>query len=105
MRPWRGCSCESWSRPSRRGPRCRTWSPRAADRQVEAITVNRWPHGYAYGYMDLYDPDWPAGEAPHELGRRSFGRVSIANSDAEALAYVQGAIDAAWRAVEERLSL
>ena len=55
--------------------------------------------------MDLYDPDWPAGEAPHELGRRSFGRVSIANSDAEALAYVQGAIDAAWRAVEERLGL
>ena len=75
-----------------------------ADRHVEAITVNRWPHGYAYGYMDLYDPDWPAGEAPHELGRRSFGRVSIANSDAEALAYVQGAIDAAWRAVEERLN-
>ena len=55
--------------------------------------------------MDLYDPDWPAGEAPHELGRKPFGRVSIANSDAEALAYVQGAIDAAWRAVEERLSL
>ena len=76
-----------------------------ADRHVEAITVNRWPHGYAYGYMDLYDRDWPAGEAPHELGRRSFGRVSIANSDAEALAYVQGAIDAAWRAVEERLGL
>ena len=76
-----------------------------ADRHVEAITVNRWPHGYAYGYMDLYDPDWPAGEAPHELGRRSFGRVSIANSDSESMAYVQGAIDAAWRAVEERLSL
>ena len=75
-----------------------------ADRHVEAITVNRWPHGYAYGYMDLYDPDWPAGEAPHELGRKPFGRVSIANSDAEALAYVQGAIDAAWRAVEERLN-
>ncbi len=76
-----------------------------ADRDVEAITVNRWPHGYAYGYMDLYDPAWPAGEAPHELGRKPFGRVSIANSDAEALAYVQGAIDAAWRAVEERLKL
>ena len=76
-----------------------------ADRHVEAITVNRWPHGYAYGYMDLYDPDWPAGEAPHELGRRSFGRVSVANSDSESMAYVHGAIDAAWRAVEERLSL
>ncbi len=76
-----------------------------ADRHVEAITVNRWPHGYAYSYMDLYDPEWPAGEAPHELGRRSFGRVSIANSDAESRPLVQGAIDAAWRAVEERLKL
>lgn len=76
-----------------------------ADRHVEAITVNRWPHGYAYSYMDLYDPAWPAGEAPHELGRKPLGRISIANSDAEALPLVQGAIDAAWRAVQEQLKL
>jgi spermidine dehydrogenase len=66
-----------------------------------AITVNRIPHGYAYEYMDLYDPDWKKGQAPHELGRKSIGRISIANSDSEAYAYVQAAIDAAYRAVGE----
>ena len=70
---------------------------------VEAITVNRWAHGYAYEYMDLHDPKWPPGEAPHELARAPIGRISIANSDTEALAYVQSAIDAAIRAVNEIL--
>jgi spermidine dehydrogenase len=72
-----------------------------ANRDIEAITVNRWSHGYAYEYMELYDPDWEKGQAPHELGRKPMGRISIANSDAEAYAYVQAAIDAAIRAVGE----
>ncbi|MEM8564114.1 MAG: NAD(P)/FAD-dependent oxidoreductase, partial [Pseudomonadota bacterium] len=75
-----------------------------ADRDIEAITVNRWSHGYAYQYRGLFDPEWPEGEAPHELGRRQFGRISIANSDAEATAYLNGAIDAAYRAVNEQLA-
>ena len=25
-------------------------------RDILAITVNRWPHGYAYDYLDLWDP-------------------------------------------------
>lgn len=75
-----------------------------ADRDIEAITVNRWSHGYAYEYFDLHDPDWAEGEAPHELGRARFGRISIANSDSESYAYVHGAIDAALRAVGEQLS-
>ena len=37
-----------------------------AERDIEAITINRWSHGYAYDYMELYDPEWPKGEAPHE---------------------------------------
>jgi len=74
-----------------------------ADRDIEAITVNRWSHGYAYNYMDLFDPEWPSGEAPHELGRKPFGNITIANTDSEAYAYVNGAIDAAWRAVKEQL--
>ncbi|MDE0887646.1 MAG: NAD(P)-binding protein [Myxococcota bacterium] len=74
-----------------------------ADRDIEAITVNRWAHGYAYEYLDLDDPKWETGQAPHELGRKPFGRVSIANSDSEASAYLHAAIDAAWRAVAERL--
>lgn len=72
-----------------------------ADRDIQAITVNRWSHGYAYEYMELYDPDWAQGQAPHELGRKPIGRISIANSDSEAYAYVQAAIDAAIRAVGE----
>ena len=56
------------------------------ERDIGAITVNRWPHGYAYFYVSLEDPDWPEGQAPHEIGRAQFGRISIANSDAEASA-------------------
>lgn len=45
---------------------------------VDHITVNRWPHGYAYEYNELYDTN--------------------------AYAYVDGAIDAADRAVNEQLT-
>ncbi len=31
-------------------------------RDITAITVNRWPHGYAYEYNPLFDPDWPQGQ-------------------------------------------
>ena len=69
---------------------------------IRAITVNRWPHGYAYWYMALDDPEWPEGQAPHEIGRAQFGRISIANSDSEARAYMDAAIEAGWRAVTEQ---
>ena len=68
---------------------------------ILAITVNRWPHGYSYEYMDLWDPDFAEGEAPHEIARRPFGAITIANSDAGASAYTHVAIDQAWRAVSE----
>ncbi len=69
---------------------------------IKAITINRWSHGYAYEYMSLDDPKWAAGQAPHEIGRAQFGRISIANSDSEALAYLDAAIDAGWRAIQEQ---
>jgi spermidine dehydrogenase len=68
---------------------------------IQAITVNRWPHGYAYEYNSLYDPDWPQDQQPCVIGRQPFGRISIANSDAEAFAYTNAAIDQAYRAVTE----
>ena len=49
----------------------------------------------------LYDPDWPADQQPCVIGRQPFGRISIANSDAEAFAYTNAAIDQAYRAVNE----
>jgi len=71
---------------------------------IEGITVNRWAHGYAYGYNPLFDPDWKQGEQPWVVGRAPFGRIAIANSDAGASAYTDAAIDQAWRAVQELVS-
>ena len=73
-------------------------------RDIEAITVNRWPHGYGYEYNPLFDPEWPEGQQPHILGRKRFGRITIANSDSGATAYTDVAIDQAYRAINELLT-
>jgi spermidine dehydrogenase len=70
-------------------------------KDILGITVNRWPHGYAYEYNSLWDPEFPKGQAPCVIARRPFGRIHIANSDAGAYAYTDGAIDQAYRAVAE----
>lgn len=73
---------------------------------VQAITVNRWPHGYAYEYNPLFEPlDRPASERPCVKGRQPFGRIHIANSDADGHAYTNIAIDQGYRAVEEIVSM
>ncbi len=71
---------------------------------IKAITVNRIPHGYAYWYQGLDDPEWEEGQAPHEIGRQQFGRISIANTDSEVTPLMNAAFDAAHRAVEEQIS-
>ncbi len=77
-----------------------------AARDIAGITINRWPHGYAYEYNDLNDPEGFSPEnGPHVAGRAQIGRISIANSDASAFAYVNGAFDAAERAVKEQLKI
>lgn len=76
-----------------------------AGRDIAGITVNRWPHGYAYEYNELFDgPDWSPANGPHLKARERIGRISIANSDSSAYAYVDGAFDAAIRAVDELLA-
>ena len=71
-------------------------------RDIAAITVNRWPHGYAYEYNSLWDKFWlEGGVTPCEIARKRFGRITIANADAGAYAYTDGAIDQAWRAIGE----
>lgn len=67
-------------------------------RDISAITVNRWSHGYAYGANSLFDKDYDATLA---LARKKAGRVTIANSDAAGQAYAHAAIDEAHRAVGE----
>lgn len=72
-------------------------------RDIAAITVNRWAHGYAYEYDSLFDPQWARDARPCVIGRKQFGRISIANSDAGASAYTNVAIDQAYRAVQEQV--
>ncbi|MBS0395678.1 MAG: NAD(P)-binding protein [Proteobacteria bacterium] len=70
---------------------------------ITAITVNRWPHGYAPENNSLFDPDVPEGERAHVRGRARFGRIAIANSDSGGGAYTDVAIEQAHRAVSELL--
>ncbi len=70
-------------------------------RDIEAITVNRWAHGYAYGYNPLFDDLSKPDELPHVIGRARLGRIAIANSDSGARATVDSASDQAHRAIAE----
>lgn len=58
------------------------------DRDVESIIVNRWAHGYSHG-------------DPGDVGRAPFGRITIANSDANDTSLANNAIMQAYRAVQE----
>jgi spermidine dehydrogenase len=76
-----------------------------ARRDIAAITVNRWPHGYAYTYNSIYDPvEWVYSETPSRpcvIGRQPFGLVSIANSDAAASPHTDAAMLEGHRAAQE----
>ena len=75
-----------------------------AARDITAITVNRWPHGYAPEFNPLWEPVLPEAEQPNVIGRRRFGRIAIANADSGRAAYTSAAIDQAHRAVAELLA-
>jgi spermidine dehydrogenase len=86
----------------------RTLGPGGFDpaRDILAVTVNRWPHGYAYQYNSIADPFWlTGGEQPCVVARQRHGGIAIANSDAGAYAYTDCAIDHGHRAVQELLAL
>jgi spermidine dehydrogenase len=76
-------------------------------RDIIAIAVNRWPHGYAYTYNSLYDPlEWvftSTDARPCVVGRQPFGSITIANSDAAASPHTDAAFLEAHRAVQEVL--
>jgi len=71
-------------------------------RDIAAITVNRWPHGYSYVANSLFDPDGYE-DSVLKVARRPFGPIAIANTDAGGDAWVHFAIDQAERAVKELL--
>jgi spermidine dehydrogenase len=76
-------------------------------RDIIAIAVNRWPHGYAYTYNPLYDPmEWvytSTDDRPCVKARQPFGLITIANSDAAASPHTDAAMLEAHRAVQEVL--
>lgn len=77
-----------------------------ADRDIAGITVNRWAHGYSYSPDLLWEPEWKSeADRPWVQGRQPFGRISIANSDANASADTNTAIAQAYRAVDEILKI
>jgi spermidine dehydrogenase len=76
-------------------------------RDIVAITVNRWPHGYAYTYNSLSDPvEWVftlSDDRPCVKARKPYGLITIANSDAAASPHTDAAMLEAHRAVSEVL--
>ncbi len=75
-----------------------------AERDITAITVNRWAHGYSYSPDLLWEPDYASeADKPWVIGRQPLGRITIANSDAAASSNTNSAIYNAHRAVREAL--
>ena len=73
-----------------------------AGRDIQAITVNRWAHGYSYSPGLTWEPDYASEEdKPWVKGRKQFGRIAIANSDAGAASNTNSAITHGYRAVQE----
>jgi len=75
-----------------------------AGTDILAMTVNRWPHGYAYEYDPMLGPPSEPGSEPFVVARQRFGAIAIANSDSGGQAYLDSAIDQAHRAVQELLN-
>ena len=75
-----------------------------AEKDISAITVNRWAHGYSYSPDLLWEPKYESeADKPWVIGRQPFGRISIANSDAGAASNTDSAISQSYRAVQEIL--
>lgn len=66
-----------------------------ADRDIAAITVNRWPHGYVYGHNEI------EGKPAYKIASQAHGRITFANVDSASETYFNFGIDTAWRAIHE----
>ena len=80
-------------------------------RDIQGITVNRWPHGYAVGYNYeeekigyFSDSVWPDEKRLWLIGRKKHGRIAFANSDANASAMNETAIEQAYRATRDLMN-
>ncbi len=74
-------------------------------RDIAAITVNRWPHGYALsvdaesGDVAWWPEYWQHERRPWVEARQSIGNIVIAGTDASSNAMTESAIEEAHRAV------
>lgn len=73
-------------------------------RDIAAITVNRWSHGYSYVENSLFDPEDDYEASVLEVARETVENVAIANTDAGGDAWVHFAIEQADRAVKDLLT-
>jgi spermidine dehydrogenase len=76
-----------------------------AEKDIHAITVNRWAHGYSYSPDLIWEPDYASdADKPWVIGRQPYGRITIANSDSNASADTNTAITQGYRAVQESIN-
>ena len=77
---------------------------------IAGITVNRWPHGYAFsvdsdsGDVAWWPEFWQHKTRPWEDARQRIGNIAIAGTDASSDAMTESAIEQAYRAVHDLLS-
>ncbi len=72
-------------------------------RDIAAITLNRWSHGYSYTYFNLFDKGMTLKDGPHLKAREPFGLITIANSDSGANSWLDVGVMQGLRAVNELL--
>jgi spermidine dehydrogenase len=75
-------------------------------RDIAGITVNRWPHGYAYS-VDAESGDvawlperWPHENRPWVDARQRIGNIAIAGTDSSSNAMTESAIEEAQRSIQ-----
>jgi spermidine dehydrogenase len=74
-------------------------------RDIAGITVNRWPHGYAFsvdaasGDVAWWPEYWQHQNRPWVDARQRVGNISIAGTDASSNAMTESAIEEAHRAI------
>jgi spermidine dehydrogenase len=70
------------------------------ERDIAAITINRWSHGYSYYANSLVDDEDEA-DGLVETAGAPFGRIVFAGADRDWDPYLHASIDSAARAVDE----
>jgi spermidine dehydrogenase len=72
---------------------------------IQAITIDRWPHGTGMNTARFLIRTGRKQSARYVVGRKKFGRIAIADNDSGATAYTDVAIDQAYRAVQELVTI